>query len=55
MELKNFTTDEILGRIYKLQDVQRTNPPSSAAWLMASDALQPLFAEMARRQGKEAA
>jgi len=39
----------LLARIEALQAVQRTNPPSSAAWQNASKELAPLFAEMARR------
>lgn len=38
------------ARIAELQQVQRRNSPSTAAWMKASRALQPLFAEMARRQ-----
>lgn len=44
------TTELIVAEIERLQAVQRRNPPSSAAWQEASDALAPLFAEMARRQ-----
>lgn len=45
------TTAEILARIDQIQTVQRSNPPTSAAWQRASDELAPLFEEMARRAG----
>lgn len=44
------TTEQMVDEIERLQGVQRRNPPSSAAWQGASEALAPLFAEMARRQ-----
>ena len=43
-------TTDIVARIGSLQTVQERNPPSSMEWQLASDALQPLFREMARRQ-----
>lgn len=52
MELQNIPTSKVLELIAKHQGTQRANPPSSSAWRMASAALQPLFSEMARRQGK---
>lgn len=51
MDLRNITTSKVLEMIGKYQAIQRVNPPSSSAWVMASAALQPLFLEMARRQG----
>lgn len=44
------TTAELVQRIEALQDIQGRNRPTSAAWQAASDALAPLFAEMAARQ-----
>lgn len=52
MELQNMPVSKVLELIAKYQGIQRANPPSSSAWLMASTTLQPLFLEMARRQGK---
>ncbi|HKO88757.1 MAG TPA: hypothetical protein VJU83_09615 [Burkholderiales bacterium] len=43
------TIHEILAEIERLQRIQKTNHPSTAAWLSASEQLQPLFAEMAKR------
>lgn len=43
------STREIEDTIAELQAVQKRNPPTSKAWQDASDALQPLFAEMAER------
>jgi hypothetical protein len=44
------STSALAARIEELGAVQERNPPSSAAWQAASDALQPLFREMASRQ-----
>jgi hypothetical protein len=43
-------TSDIVARIGDLQAVQERNPPFSMEWQLASDALQPLFREMAKRQ-----
>jgi hypothetical protein len=43
-------TSQILSRIQELQTVQKRNSPKTSAWQAASEQLQPLFAEMARRQ-----
>ena len=50
--MKNISTETLLKHIAALQDVQKRNPCNSAAWQAASQRLQPLFAEMARRQGE---
>jgi len=42
-------TPELLEKIAFLQEVQQTHRPTSSAWLSASDALAPLFQEMASR------
>lgn len=44
------STTDLLNAIAALQNAQKRSPPSSSAWLAASAALAPLFAEMARRQ-----
>lgn len=49
-EYATMKTHEIEDLIAELQRVQKRNPPVSRAWQEASDALQPLFAEMAARQ-----
>jgi hypothetical protein len=43
-------TSNIVAKIRSLQDVQKRNAPSSLEWQLASNALQPLFREMAKRQ-----
>lgn len=48
--LYQVTESELLEWITAQQNVQRRNPPTSVAWRTASERLQPLFAEMARRQ-----
>lgn len=48
--MENLPVESILIKIERLQDIQKMNPPGSREWQAASDALQPLFAEMARRQ-----
>lgn len=55
MNLQNLPVSKVLEMIAKYQGIQRVNPPSSSAWLMASENLQPLFSEMARRQEKKGA
>lgn len=50
MRLSVIPTHKIVARVERLQAVQERNPPSSTEWQLASDALQPLFREMARRQ-----
>jgi len=37
----------VLRQIQELQDIQKTHPSDSSAWLQASEMLSPLFAEMA--------
>ena len=44
------TTQQLIDAIEALQEIQKRNPPHSAEWKAASEALAPLFAEMARRQ-----
>jgi hypothetical protein len=41
---------ELLGMIEAQQAIQMANSPKTKVWQDASDALQPLFAEMASRQ-----
>lgn len=41
---------QILTRIESLQEIQRRNSPKTKVWQDASRKLQPLFAEMARRE-----
>lgn len=41
---------ELRAAIEGLQEIQKRNPPDSFASRLASKQLQPLFAEMARRQ-----
>ena len=48
-EYATLKTHEIEDLISELQKVQKRNPPASKAWQDASDALRPLFAEMAAR------
>ncbi len=43
-------TAELVARIEALQEIQKRNRPTSAAWRKAHRTLQPLFSEMARRQ-----
>lgn len=50
MRATAMSTKDIVTRIEGLQAVQQRNPPSSLEWQLASDALQPLFREMAKRQ-----
>jgi hypothetical protein len=38
------------AEIVMLQNIQKTHNSTSSAWRMASDLLQPMFEEMARRQ-----
>jgi hypothetical protein len=47
--LSRTSSDDLVASIEKLQRVQRQNPPSSDDWINASECLEPLFAEMARR------
>ena len=42
-------TNEIMNQIEALQAIQKTHPPTSSAWMQASELLAPLFAEMASR------
>ena len=37
-----------LSKIEELQSIQKTHPPTSSAWMQASEMLVPLFAEMAK-------
>lgn len=48
-EYASMNTTEVEDLIAELQGVQKRNRPGSAEWQAASDALQPLFAEMAER------
>ncbi len=48
--MKNKSTASILERVEALQTIQKTNPSASFEWKTASDELQPLFAELAKRQ-----
>lgn len=48
-DLASMPTDWILGRISAFQDVQKRNRHTTKAWQEASEALKPLFAEMAAR------
>ena len=41
---------ELRAAIEGLQEIQKRNPADSFAWRLASKQLQPLFAEMDRRQ-----
>lgn len=43
-------TTEILAEIERLQEIQKRSSPKSEEWQSASSSLQPLFAEMARRE-----
>lgn len=52
MNLKNIPADQLQAAIWDQQAIQKHNPPSSLTWQVASKALQPLFAEMARRYPK---
>ncbi len=53
-QLANNSDAEILKEIEKLQEIQKTHRATSPAWIAASALLEPLFAEMARRQrGKD--
>ena len=38
---------QIREQIAKLQAIQKTHKPSSSAWIVASELLEPLFAQMA--------
>lgn len=49
--LANNTDAQLLEEIEKLQQIQKTHRSTSPAWIAASSLLEPLFAEMARRQG----
>lgn len=53
MQLKSRPTTQLLHSIDEQQAIQKRNPPTSVAWQSASRALKPLFAEMARRQGRQ--
>lgn len=35
------------ARIAELQEIQKTHPSTSFAWMQSSELLEPLFAEMA--------
>jgi hypothetical protein len=50
METKTMKTADLVAKIESLGTIQDSNPPSSAEWQLASENLQPLFAEMAQRQ-----
>jgi hypothetical protein len=52
MNTQDMTTEAILARIAELQEIQKRNSSKSKAWQDASDELQPLFAEMAKREPK---
>lgn len=45
----HLTDDQLLAVIERLQEVQKRHNHRSKEWREASTALQPLFAEMARR------
>lgn len=51
-EYATMKSHEIEDLIAELQSVQKRNRPGSDAWQNASDALQPLFAEMAERTAR---
>lgn len=50
VDVTTLTTDELLARIAELQQIQKTHPPTDAAWQTASELLKPCFEEMARRE-----
>ena len=47
--LKGVSDGYILDKIETLQEIQKTHYWKSSAWQQASELLQPLFKEMARR------
>jgi hypothetical protein len=46
---RDLTDDQLQEAIRERQKIQKRNPPHSLAWRLASEALQPLFADAARR------
>lgn len=48
--LSQLSTTKLLTEINHWQNIQRNHPPTSAAWICASESLEPMFAEMARRE-----
>ena len=44
--------DQVLSQITELQSIQKTHPPTSSAWMVASELLAPLFKEMASIDGQ---
>jgi hypothetical protein len=40
--------NEVKAEISKLQAIQKTHRQTDSAWIVASELLQPLFAEMAQ-------
>ena len=39
--------DELKAQIAELQQIQKTHKPTDSAWVVSSELLTPLFAEMA--------
>jgi len=48
--LLDTSTEDLTAQIAELQAIQKTHRPTTPAWQTASELLEPLFEEMARRQ-----